>query len=810
MSRKTHINKLLGRYLSTVLVVLFFVSGSALALMALPGAGTDIREITITEDGFVPDSIKIAQGERIRFVNKSDMPSWPASNPHPTHEFLGGFDPLRELNSGDSWEFTFVVPGDWAYHDHLLPHRRGSITVKGQSLTGKLRSLFLLNPHRSVAPLEQSDAIPPELVQLLAEKDRAVQAKIVRAMAEKYGPSQALDYMARSGLPFTGETHLLVHEIGDVAYERYGEEALSYCNESFLSACYHGVILNMLAERGMQGVAKTIGHCKEAGIHVFTQCSHAAGHGFLASEDYRVLSALPLCDQLGAIDPSIPVFNCYDGVFMENIFGVHEGKPSPNRMVRPDDPYYPCNAVPEKYRGGCWSNQATLMAELFRGDLRKVAQHCDAVKNSEYQRICYDNFARQIHPVTKGKTDRAIELCDNATGAWKTTCLITLINAAFSVGDRKDMPYEICSYLSAQKSGSTDLCYQNLFGVIGSYATDDHGLREFCSFVREDERRTECLRHFQLSGDSDASAPLFGGASRALDIASSEDVSKFKEVLEQKGAWEAYASLKEQWAANPVAAHDLAHMVGHFAAEELGTQGFAVCDENFSFGCYHGLLEELVRQKGGAVIQDARDSCNALSPQGRVASCIHGIGHGILAWKNSKILPALDVCTEFSPQEKTYCADGVFMEYYTGIMQKGGIVREIGSKDTWGFCLAMPEQFQSQCVRNHAFSLLYKGGDVAPTIRACAELAGGLKDSCVRSVGLFATQSSRGSADAARRICNIFEDSDAHTLCISSAAREFIFERLPESSAHALCNTLAKVPKEQCKQGIAEMITLYR
>ncbi|MBI2053175.1 MAG: hypothetical protein HYT41_00305, partial [Candidatus Sungbacteria bacterium] len=595
MSRKTRINRFFITRPPAALAVLLFVSGSFFALKALSGVDNDIREIAITENGFVPDSIMIAQGERIRFVNKSDMPSWPASNPHPTHEFLGGFDPLRELRPGDSWEFTFVVPGEWTYHDHLLPHRRGSITVRGQSLTEKLRSLFLFNPRGSTAPAEQSDAPPPELARLLTEKDSAIQAKIVRAMAEKYGPSRTLDYMARSGLPFTGETHLLVHEIGDVAYERYGEEALRYCNESFLSACYHGVILNMLAERGIEGVAKTIANCKEAGIHVFTQCSHAAGHGFLASEDYRILSALPLCDRLGAIDPAIPVFNCYDGVFMENIFGVHDGKPSPNRMVRPDDPYYPCNAVPEKYRGGCWSNQATLMVELFRGDLRKVAQHCDGVKNSEYQRICYDNFARQIHPVTEGKTDRAVELCDNATGAWKTTCLITLINAAFSVGDRRDMPYEICNYLGAQKSGSADLCYQNLFGVIGSYAADDYGRKEFCSFVREGERQTECLRHFQLSGDGSASRSLFGGVAGATGIASGADISKFKETLERKGAREAYAYLKGQWAANQVAAHDLAHMVGRFAAEELGTQGFAVCDEYFSFGCYHGLLEELIR-----------------------------------------------------------------------------------------------------------------------------------------------------------------------------------------------------------------------
>lgn len=812
MVRKARIKRLAGAHPASALaLLLLLISGPIFIFKSSTGMGGSLHDVTITERGFVPDRVEIRQGDTVRFINNGAKPSWPASDPHPTHEFLNGFDPLRELETNESWEFTFSNAGEWEYHDHLLPHRRGLISVRSRSFADKLRSLFPLNSLKSTASPEQSNASPPEIAQLIAEKNRAVQAKIVRGMAEKYGPTKALQYMAKSGLPFTGETHLLVHEIGNVAYERYGEDALRSCNESFLSACYHGVILNMLADQGIKGVAKTITRCKEAGIHVFTQCAHAAGHGFLASQDYRVLSALPLCDQLGKIDPGIPVFNCYDGVFMENIFGVHEGKPSPNRMVKADDPYYPCNAVPEKYRGGCWSNQATLMGELFQGDLRKVAQHCDAVKDPKYRGICYDNFARQIHPLTEGKTDRAVELCENATGSWKTTCLITLINAAFSVGDRKDMPYEICAHLSEQKSSQANSCYQNLFGVIGSYATDDQGRGDFCSFVRESGRRTECLKRFHLPDNGKRASFSSWRASGTANIASRADIGAFKEMIAQKGVRVAYAYLKEQWKTNSVAAHDLAHLAGRFAADELGAQGFSLCDENFSFGCYHGLLEELIRQKGSAAIEDARSGCNALSPQGKIASCIHGIGHGVLAWKGSRILHALDVCTSLPEQEKGYCADGVFMEYYTGVMQRDDTTPKDSSPDTWDFCLTMPQQFQPQCVRNQTFSLLYYRGDAfASAIHACGKLSGELKEACVRSAGLFATQRARGSADAARSVCGVFTDTDDHALCISSAAQEFIFERFPESSAQDLCNVLTASAKQRCEQGIAEIRVLYR
>lgn len=389
--------------------------------------------VEISAEGFSPKNLTINLGDPVRFINKDARARWPASDPHPTHDFLSGFDPQRPIESDSSWSFVFTTEGKWSYHDHLIPHQKGEIIVIGESDTNVLsrfRDFLNLNINKTNSPATAESA-PEELKQLLAEKNTKKQAKIVRAMAEKYGPREALQLMQRSGLPQTGETHLLVHEIGNVAYERYGQSALLYCDESFLSACYHGVVLNEIGDRGIAGVARLIEECRSAGPHIYAQCSHAAGHGFLAYNNYKVLEALPFCDQLGEFAQDIPTFNCRDGIFMENIFGVHNGKPSPNRMVKTDDPYYPCNAVPEKYRDGCFANQATLMYQLFDGNLRKVAEHCDKVGEEKYKEICYNNFARQIHPLTEGKTERAKIFCANATGQWKDQCILTLVSAAF-------------------------------------------------------------------------------------------------------------------------------------------------------------------------------------------------------------------------------------------------------------------------------------------------------------------------------------------------------------------------------------------
>jgi hypothetical protein len=264
-------------------------------------------------------------------------------------------------------------------------------------------------------------------------------------------------------------------------------DALKACDDSFLSACYHGVILNALGDHGMEGVSELLVRCTSAGTHVVSQCSHGAGHGFLAFSDYKVLDALPMCDTLVGMNSSVPSFNCYDGVFMENIFGVHEGKPSPNRMVKQGDPLYPCSAVAEKYQGGCWANQATLLFQEYRGDYSKVAKVCDGLTNKEHQRICYHNFARQIHPSTFGKTDEAVDLCKHATGQdWQDQCLITLVEAAFSVGDR-----ELCGKVAgAQKQ---DACYNTLFQQINYYAGSVATKRTWCGFIADNARKQACI-----------------------------------------------------------------------------------------------------------------------------------------------------------------------------------------------------------------------------------------------------------------------------------------------------------------------------
>lgn len=295
------------------------------------------------------------------------------------------------------------------------------------------------------------------------------QSEELLKLLNRVGPVVAQEEMFQSGLPFTGETHLLIHTIGNYIYDKYGIEGLSLCRDYFLSACYHGFIINTLGDHGVTGVAKAIEKCNKAGGGVVSsQCAHAAGHGFVAWQDYDLLKALEMCDDLGkqveGAGVSFGYFNCYDGVFMENVWGVHDGAPSEKRWVNQNDVYYPCNdpRIPEKYLEGCWADQATLIYQHFKGDLRKTAQICDGLENDGYKEMCFNNLSRQIHPLTQGSIDKVFTLCKTTGENWYDYCILTNMSAYWSVGDHQ-IPKKICQRLTGSAKAE---CFTRLNAMI--------------------------------------------------------------------------------------------------------------------------------------------------------------------------------------------------------------------------------------------------------------------------------------------------------------------------------------------------------
>ena len=86
--------------------------------------------VTYTNSGYSPEVIRVKAGAAVKFVNQSQNPMWTASDPHPTHTMMHGFDSMHSMMTGESYSYTFTVPGTWRYHNHMVPSHAGSVIVE--------------------------------------------------------------------------------------------------------------------------------------------------------------------------------------------------------------------------------------------------------------------------------------------------------------------------------------------------------------------------------------------------------------------------------------------------------------------------------------------------------------------------------------------------------------------------------------------------------------------------------------------------------------------------------------------------------
>ncbi len=91
----------------------------------------DILVAEVVYDGikFSPQSLNIKVGDIVIFKNSGTSGLWPASDPHPVHTDYPEFDAKAAVSAGKSFQFKFLKPGSWGYHNHLNPSATGVINV---------------------------------------------------------------------------------------------------------------------------------------------------------------------------------------------------------------------------------------------------------------------------------------------------------------------------------------------------------------------------------------------------------------------------------------------------------------------------------------------------------------------------------------------------------------------------------------------------------------------------------------------------------------------------------------------------------
>lgn len=316
------------------------------------------------------------------------------------------------------------------------------------------------------------------------------QEKIYIKLMDRVGPEKAQEDLQHSGIPYIGNTHLLNHAAGNYIWNKYGPAGITKCKDYFSSSCYHGFIIRGIGNGKTDNIDLMLKKCKKKGREAYSQCAHAMGHGFLAYLGYaNLLDALHMCDDTSKRISDFVVSFCHNGVFMENIWGLHEGRPSPDRWVKETDPIYPCDdpRIGEVYLPECWYNQAQQMSILSKDNL-KVANVCNSLGETKSAYMCFDGLYRGFNNDTKDNIPLKYKMCNQMPVKWFNKCISTQASASFQQGDN-ELPLKICAYSDSQ-SVQED-CYRVLYGMTFNYESRA-GRVKFCEKIPI-EYRGECI-----------------------------------------------------------------------------------------------------------------------------------------------------------------------------------------------------------------------------------------------------------------------------------------------------------------------------
>lgn len=240
-------------------------------------------------------------------------------------------------------------------------------------------------------------------------------------------------------------------------------------------------------------------------------------------------------------------------------------------------------------------------------------------------------------------------------------------------------------------------------------------------------------------------------------------------------------------------AHEFAHIIGNAIYSEFGLKGIKNCDTAFAYGCFHGVSEKLLQDKGAEVVKEVQDECIKIFPPEKTrdfTGCIHGMGHGLLTFENLDLTKALEDCDRLDDSYKNYCYDGVFMENASSVREDG-----FSADNPWKFCKDLPEKYHHNCARYQSMIFTEKfHGDIKLVIDNCAKATTAtLKNTCFESTGYYVSQKALGDFDTIKQGCFNASNIEGRGSCVIGAARETTFQRYQgwATTSEELCQILS-------------------
>ncbi len=261
--------------------------------------------------------------------------------------------------------------------------------------------------------------------------------------------------------------------------------------------------------------------------------------------------------------------------------------------------------------------------------------------------------------------------------------------------------------------------------------------------------------------------------------------------LREYGPAETVKALLEGSNRANVDCHQRAHDAGRMAYELFGAAAFYLSSHECQAGTYHGATEALFHDRGTVNLrEDVSALCGYANVSFYYLQCLHGVGHGLMAWTSYELHDALSLCEELNTNaDHRACYSGVFMENVIGgLSGLMGHVTEYLSDDPHYPCNSLDDEHVQMCYfyQSTRMMLLYENdfGKVAETCAAAPEDA---HHYCFRSLGRDVGGFTVGDPERAIELCGLAEIPTNRAYCIEGAVQNRFWEVSGADEALSMC-----------------------
>ena len=246
--------------------------------------------------------------------------------------------------------------------------------------------------------------------------------------------------------------------------------------------------------------------------------------------------------------------------------------------------------------------------------------------------------------------------------------------------------------------------------------------------------------------------------------------------------------------------HQPAHIAGRFAYKVFSKKVFQSFQSECHSGGLHGAIEAYFMEKGIKNLSNDVDLiCRPDLNHFFYHQCIHGIGHGLMAWSNYELPDVLKYCDRLKRSNDS-CWSGAFMENVVGGLgghHAHGKSEQPNTKylseDPHYPCKILEDKYKGTCYfyQTSRMMTLFQG-DFSKIASACAETTESVQVYCYESMGRDVGGVHRGDPQGAIKACSTVASSPSRIHCLTGAVQDSFWDPSGQDKALHFCKLLTE------------------